>query len=81
MKTFEQLVYSCLNDGVINPSDHVDLESIMNLLKPMCVLEYWNDFLILKPDESYVSSVYSFIDNDCNIPITISLSSISIICP
>lgn len=52
MQTFEQLVYSCLNEGVINPSDYVDLEGIMNLLKPMCVPEYWNDFLILKPEYS-----------------------------
>lgn len=59
MKTFEQLVYSCLNEGVLNPSDYVDLDGIMNLLKSMCVPEYWNDFLILKPEYSKYTKVAS----------------------
>lgn len=52
MQTFEQLVCSCLNEGIINPSDYVDLDGIMNLLKSMCASEYWDKFLILKPEYS-----------------------------
>jgi len=62
MKTFKELVYNCLNEGIIDPALHVDLDGIIEKIKKYSIPEYWNDFVIIHSKHNLITGEKYLID-------------------